>query len=55
MELVLDCSNCKQFVKHKKCVHTLLLETDARDYLAFSDTCEFTALAAYALLTAERS
>lgn len=39
MELAFDCSNCKQFSQYKKCVHTLLLEKDAHDYLLFSESC----------------
>lgn len=36
-----NCSNCKQFKEHKCCIHTLLLERDAHNYLMFTQSCEY--------------
>ncbi|EJD36401.1 hypothetical protein AURDEDRAFT_174524 [Auricularia subglabra TFB-10046 SS5] len=38
MELVYDCLDCKQFKSLRRCVHTLLLQEDAQEYLMFSET-----------------
>lgn len=40
MDLVFDCSNCKQFKLYGACVHTLILQRDTANYLLFTENCK---------------